>query len=189
MAKETAATEAEEFIVIDLHNPGTAAFLAWLWPGAGHLYQRRYGKGVLCMVCILVLYFFGLKLSHGHGVYASWTKEDKRWQYICQVGIGLPALPALIQAARVFNGKTPWLDGYMAPPRQPVDPEGADELAHWHLVLNSDLELGTLYTMIAGLLNVLVIYDALAGPFLASSGKEQGQAEPGKPLSKKESGP
>ena len=60
-----------------------------------------------------------------------------------------------------------------------MDPEGADELARWHLVLNSDLELGTLYTMIAGLLNVLVVYDALAGPFFVAEDKQPaGQEKP-----------
>jgi len=173
MAQQAAATEAEESIVIDLRNPGRAALLAWLWPGAGNLYQRRYGKGTLFMVCILALYFFGLKISHGHAVYASWTKEDKRWQYFCQVGVGAPALPALIQAALVFHDKKPLFGGLLAPPHQPVDPDGPDELAQWHLEMSSGFDMGTLYTMIAGLLNVLVIYDALAGPFIASSEKEK----------------
>jgi hypothetical protein len=54
-----------------------------------------------------------------------------------------------------------------------VDPDGPDELAQWHLEMSSGFDMGTLYTMIAGLLNVLVIYDALAGPFIASSEKEK----------------
>ena len=41
-------------IEIDLKNPVIAAVLAWLWPGAGHMYQRRIGKGLLYMVCILL---------------------------------------------------------------------------------------------------------------------------------------
>jgi hypothetical protein len=52
----------------------------------------------------------------------------------------------------------------MAPPAQPVTEQRADELADWHRRIKGRFELGTLYTMVAGLLNVLVIYDAYAGP-------------------------
>ena len=179
MGKEATAPPADEPLVIDLRNPATAALLAWLWPGAGHLYQRRYGKAALFMVSLLAMYFFGLAVGQGHVVYASWTKTDKRWQYICQAGIGLPALPALVQAARVFKSKPAWWGGWMAPPTQPVDPENSDQLAHWHLDLSVAFELGTLYTMIAGLLNVLVVYDALAGPFFVAEDKPPaGQEKP-----------
>ncbi len=39
-----------------------------------------------------------------------------------------------------------------------------NELDQLHNRLNRFFELGTVYTMVAGLLNVLVIYDAWAGP-------------------------
>ena len=34
----------------------------------------------------------------------------------------------------------------------------------WHKRTASGFELGTLYTMIAGLLNILAVYDAYGGP-------------------------
>ncbi len=158
---------------VDLRNAGLAAFLAWLWPGAGHLYQRRYAKGVLFMTCVLSIYFFGLAIGEGRVVYASWQPNDRRWQYVCQVAVGAPALPALVQNYRTSSGKQP-LGDFMAPPTRPpapgeadphwVDPTEPDLLASWHYKLNAFFELGTLYTVIAGLLNVLAIYDAYAGP-------------------------
>lgn len=173
MAKTTTTVTVEDGLEIDLRQPGWAAFLAWLWPGAGHFYQRRYAKGTLFMVSILAIYCFGLSLGRGHVVYASWTKEDRRWHYLCQFPVGLPALPALIQAHRVLKrGKEPLWGGFMAPPRQPVLPESEDQLAEWHADLGAGFELGTLYTMIAGLLNVLVIYDALLGPYLPPAEKK-----------------
>jgi hypothetical protein len=159
---------------IDLKDPLLASFLAWLIPGAGHFYQGRTGKGVLFSVCILGTYFFGLYLGQGRVVYASMRSEDWRLPYLCQVGVGLPALPALVQAQRVRQGKTPLWGGFMAPPRLtgPVpdkDTSGRtvrhhDELAQWHYKLHVYFELGTVYTMIAGLLNILAIYDAWGGP-------------------------
>jgi hypothetical protein len=154
---------------LPLKEPATAAFLAWLVPGLGHLYQGRRAKGLLFMVCILGTFLYGLFLGEGRVVYAAWRGEDKRYHYLCQVGVGLPALPALVQASRVRNGKPPLFDnvieGFMAPPRVEANPgfEG-DELDRLNKRLHRYFELGTLYTDIAGLLNILVIYDAWLGP-------------------------
>jgi hypothetical protein len=162
-----AKNNADQEVVIDLRSPGTAAMLAWLIPGAGHLYQRRTGKGILFMVCILATYFFGLAMGDGRVVYASFRKNDIRWQYVCQIGVGLPALPALIQSEKVIReGKEPPFGKFMAPPRD-VDLNQADELSKWHLDLKWKFEMATLYTMIAGLLNILAIYDAYAGPMVS----------------------
>lgn len=159
----TAKPASAEHPVVDLRDPGTAALLAWLWPGAGHLYQRRYAKGALYMICILGTYFFGLAIGEGKVVYAAWNPTDHRWQYALQAGVGLPAAPAIVQSAITRRGGEPILGGVMAPPRlgpfnQPV------ELAEWHKQLNQRFEMGTLYTVVAGILNVLAIFDALWGP-------------------------
>jgi hypothetical protein len=144
---------------------------------------------MLFMTCILVTFFFGLYLGGGRVVYASWREGDKRLPYLCQVGAGLPALPALIQA-QLMKGHEPsaplW-GGLMAPPimREQIVAREAmptdafveigsdryvssryDQLGDWHFTLHRYFELGTIYTMIAGLLNILVIYDAAAGPLL-----------------------
>lgn len=161
-------------VEIDLKNPALAAFLAWLWPGAGHLYQRRIGKGVLYMACILVTYFFGLAIGDGHVVYASWGKSDSsnmrgdksamtRYPYLCQIGVGLPALPALGQKLAADRGGTLFGSEFMAPPGDTYE-QRHDKLATWHEKLGFYFELGTLYTMIAGLLNMLVVFDAFSGP-------------------------
>jgi hypothetical protein len=153
---------------VDLKNPGLAALLAWLWPGAGHLYQGRTAKGILFMVCILGTYFYGFAIGQGHVVYASWRAEDWRLPYVCQVGVGLPALPAMVQAWLVKQGKPPLLGSdIMTPPD--VDPNWGperkpDTLSRWHQQAGKNFELGTLFTMVAGLLNILAIYDAFAGP-------------------------
>ncbi len=167
----------DDSIEVDLRNPYLGALLAWLIPGAGHLYQRRYAKGVVFMVCILSTYVFGLAMGGGHAVYASWREGDRRWQYAFQVGVGIPALPALIQTANVRSGGEPILDDMMAPPRD-VNPRGDDDLARWNLEHHAYFEFGTLYTMIAGLLNILAIYDAYAGPFVAEEEEDKDKPPP-----------
>jgi hypothetical protein len=235
----TAATPAEKPAVatyppippIDLRDRWLAAFLAWLIPGAGHLYQRRYGKGLLFMVCILSTFYYGIFLGSSNVVYASFRKageqdylqDDARYAYLCQVGMGLPAVPAMIQARRMggTNPKPPLWDGFMAPPvligqrvhnswaerlkeisaeegigdfqeehfkelganykryipnrpsEDGPDSGKANELSMWHLHYGSMFDLGTVFTMIAGLLNVLVIFDAWGGPLVPEQKPEE----------------
>jgi hypothetical protein len=168
MQKESTSTvfvEADN-VSIDLKDPAVAGLLAWLIPGAGHLYQGRVGKGLLFMVCILGTFFYGLFLGDGKVVYASWRPLDKRFPYFCQVGVGLPAMPAIVQSFRNSRQMEPLFGGFMAPPALPDEAWRGrkDQLAEWHADLNRRFDLGTLYTMVAGLLNVLVIYDAWGGP-------------------------
>jgi hypothetical protein len=89
------------------------------------------------------------------------------------LGVGAAALPALPQSYLVIKKKQDALwSGFMAPPRNVVEQARSatefrnDELSKWHLQYHSYFELGTLYTMIAGLLNILAIYDAVSGPVL-----------------------
>jgi len=173
-------TTAETSLEIDLRDPSFAALLAWLCPGAGHLYQRRYGKGLLFLICILGTYFFGLALGEGKVVYASWNQVDRRWQYPLQLGVGLPAAPALVQSMVTRRGSEPMMGGVMAPPRN------SDELSSWHHGLNMRFEVGTLYTMIAGLLNILAIWDAYGGPVLTEPGRERGPPKDEEKNKKKE---
>jgi hypothetical protein len=158
---------------VQLKDPVLAAFLAWLMPGLGHLYQGRYAKAGLLAVCILSTFLYGLylggsqELGWGRVVYFQWSRSEKRLPYLCQVGIGLPALPALVQANRVRNDRPPIWNGFMAPPaRGPgmLDEAGRPTIDGLHYGLHRYFELGTVYTMIAGLLNILAIYDAWGGP-------------------------
>ncbi|WP_235034072.1 DUF6677 family protein [Roseiconus lacunae] len=158
---------------IDLKNRYLAAFLAWLLPGAGHYYQGRHTKGSLYLVCILTTWIVGFALGGGHVVYASWQPGDKRWHYFLQAGVGAAALPALVQGnhmrkatdgGRTKRGYDPLWGGFMAPPHRPVIEDQPDEISAWYAQYGAGYEMGTWYTMIAGLLNILVIYDAYSGP-------------------------
>jgi len=173
-------------IEIDLRDPMVAGVLAWLWPGAGHLYQRRYAKGVLFMTCILGTFFFGLVLGEGKVVYAAQFANSRqaypgiqgklsRWPFAMQIGVGLPASPAVVQLIfrapkdRELDAVPPpaILGGLMAPP------ESRDELNQWNKEMGTRYDLALLYTVIAGLLNWLAIYDAAAGPAFSEPAEEK----------------
>ena len=201
--------DGQDDIVVHLRDPRLAALFAWLWPGAGHFYQRRFTKGFLFMICILGTFIYGLGLGRGRVVYASFREHDFRWQYICQAGVGLPSLFALVQKVKTNDGRDPFFvlcerypagyrdqgklrefeviepsergkvsvrtvkDGFMAPPAGPIDPNNNDVLGMWHAELKFRFDLGTLFTVIAGLLNVLAIYDAFAGPAIVAPDAEK----------------
>ena len=165
MSEHETVSDPHAPIPVKLKNPWLAALWAWLWPGAGHLYQGRYAKGILFMVCVLSTYFFGFALGNGRVVYASFKKPDFRYAYLCQVGVGIPALPALVQNHRFEKGLTPLFGSeLMMPPGEIDEINGNDRLSAWHAELKGFFEIATLYTMVAGLLNMLAIYDAFAGP-------------------------
>jgi hypothetical protein len=173
---------------IPLKDPMLAAFLAWLVPGLGHFYQGRTAKAILFFVCIMGTFTYGCylggnsRLGWGRVVYISWSDEDWRLYFIGQAGMGLPVLPAVIQAQRVSNKNPPLWHSFMAPPLpdwSALDPNNPndvpaeraktgrftlDEICY---ELHEFFELGTVYTVIAGLLNMLVIFDAWAGPVFA----------------------
>ncbi len=160
---------------VDLKNAGWAAFLAWIWPGAGHIYQGRYGKAMLYMSCILVIYFWGLAMGEGHVVYASFRPNDMRYQFLLQAAVGLPAMPAVLQRFAA-DSQPPLFFGLMAPPQGPVEEQIHDQKAAWHDQAGFYFELGTLFTMVAGLLNILAIYDAYSGPVFGPPNARSNQA-------------
>lgn len=149
---------------VPLKEPYQAALLAWLVPGLGHFYQGRTAKGWLYAICILGLYFAGFFLGEGKIVYWRWINplnnpEKFCLYYLGQFWVGLAALPALIQGTihTLWPDTGQLLWGFMAEPSQNV-------LNGLQPRLSKLVEIGTIYTTVAGLLNVLAIYDAFEGP-------------------------
>jgi hypothetical protein len=202
--------------------------LSYLVPGLGQIVQGRVGKGLLFLVCIYTLFFYGLYLGSGSvkigdkvysvnsnvylpemtgegplGVSAILRNLYNRPQFVGQFWVGVVAWPALWQYAH---------SGPVAPrqppaPREEEDaaarapaeapeppPDGDRIFGHFMRTPSDDtvnaiqtagdkrLEVAWVCTVIAGVLNIMVIYDAIAGPaFLAASaGDKAGKPQPGK---------
>jgi hypothetical protein len=174
---EAAVTQAE----IDLRNPYAAGLLAWLFPGAGHWYQRRYFKAILFAVCIWPILIAGLamgtyreetpsggsQIHFARTLYCSWRASDRRLYFIPQACIGCVALPAMWQARFPGDADGSFCSTAFAPPRisseyatRPNQPD-ANEIARR---LHSWLDVSTIFTVVAGLLNLLAFFDAVGGP-------------------------
>lgn len=148
---------------VDLRNRYLAGFLAYLVPGLGHAYQKRYGKAILYFTVILGLYFTGLALGQWKVVYWRWlnplgNSEKFCFHYLGQFFNGLVSLPALIQATLEHYEKPTILWGFLAEPSQ-------NEINRLYTNPGGRIvEIAMMYTTVAGLLNILAIYDALEGP-------------------------
>jgi hypothetical protein len=145
------------------------AVLSYLVPGLGQIYQGRVGKGILFFVCIYGLFFYGMALGHWKNVYIPDTAKFNnplglstpyanlynRPQYLGQFWVGIVAWPAIVQ----YNSQDPPL---LLGQFQRTPPES--ELNELQTNGDKTWDLGWVYTVIAGVLNIMVIYDALTGP-------------------------
>lgn len=194
-ASRIVAISPDDGSAIDLRTPALAAFLAWLVPGLGHLYQGRRLKGWLFMATILGTFLAGWWLTGWHGVYCQWKTADKRVAFLGQAGIGVAAVPAVLQSMALEGpARQPlFASQWFAPPvrsgqyvspryaatlvagepaitaddffdRPPLKQFRGDQLAIWNFRLGQLFDIGTVFTLLAGMLNLLVVFDAWAGP-------------------------
>ncbi|MDR1269669.1 MAG: hypothetical protein LBK82_09095 [Planctomycetaceae bacterium] len=174
-------SEYEQVKTIDLKNLVIAGILTWFVPGLGHYYQGRMTKAILFFLCVVPTFWVGCVLGSGadtgfaRNVYYSWRVQDKRLFFIPQVCLGMAAIPAGLQAIRINNGHPPLLGSFMAPPqieegdRTGVPPTLTEIVRKRHFLF----ELGTYITVIAGLMNLLVIFDAIDGPLVYRPEKKE----------------
>jgi hypothetical protein len=150
-----------------------AGLLSYLIPGLGQVVQGRIGKGILFFVCLYSLFFFGQYLGDWRNVYVfeSALRPGQaerrsllesvvdRARFFAQLWIGVAAWPAIIQnySTAPTDKEHPWLGNYQ---RRPTEEELNKQIRD----SDKSPDLGWVYTVIAGVLNILVIYDALAGP-------------------------
>jgi len=150
-----------------------AGFLTWLLPGLGHYYQRRYPKALIFFLCIMPTFLVGCALASGpevgtaRNVYWSWRSGDTRFWWLAQAPLGVAAIPSWTQAWQLNSRQSPMFGSLMAPPQlfhgdqsgvPPVLDVIRQKLPHY--------ELGNYLVVIAGLMNLLVIFDAIGGPFI-----------------------
>jgi hypothetical protein len=102
-----------------------------------------------------------------------------RFWWLAQAPLGIAAVPSWVQSWQVNSGQDPMLGRFMAPPKRfPDDRWGVsptiDEIRR-ELPL---FELGTYFVVIACLMNLLVIFDAIGGPFAGQRKERLCQTDP-----------
>jgi hypothetical protein len=164
-----------------------AGFLGYLVPGLGHIVQGRTGKGFMFMGILLGMFFLGQAMGNWQNVYMPAVDEREnnnvvlkplasvynRWHFAGQFWIGVAALPAVWQ---FYGMPMPSEETSEFWHRFQRPQTFEDEQRNNQFLTNSDKspDLGWVYTVVAGMLNILVIYDAVMGPaFLAAPRREE----------------
>jgi hypothetical protein len=165
-----------------------AGFLSYLIPGLGQIYQGRVSKGLLFLACIYGLFGYGLFLGEWRNVYIVKPNDlpkvslpifgpqaqdgiikalYHRPQFVGQFWTGVVAWPAIWQfhdPAKIIldpdNEDKPeeitWRNFQRQPRERDLNYKQTQGSKTW--------DLAWVFTVIAGVLNIMVIYDAAAGP-------------------------
>ena len=110
-----------------------ACILAFLLPGLGHFFLGKRNKGLIFLVCLLVLFLMGVSMQSRLQLYLGFEDPLALLFSIAQMAMGAPYF-----LARAL--------GY-----------GAGDVAAMKAIT---YEYGNTFTAVAGLLNILVILDA-----------------------------
>lgn len=118
-----------------MDNPVLIGFIAWFFPGAGHLAQKRYKRGLIIAVAIWLM--FVIAILSGGAYYPGFDFKDGQLLYLLNVfatfGNGLGDLISYIVSA-----------------------EPSKDVA-----ARATFEYGGRFLEVAGLLNYLAVIDAL----------------------------
>lgn len=138
-------------------NLGAAA-LAWVFPGLGHVVLGQVRRGILAGTGVLILFVGGLLVG---GLDAVDRKEDHLW-FIGQAGAGPIAFGAsFANEALLKSGRHGELLPAPTPYGMPPSPDGSRPTVSTSKGLAHANEFGTFFTFLAGLMNFVVILDAL----------------------------
>ena len=138
--------------------PLGVAIAAWLLPGAGHWWLGERRRALGYGVSILALFVIALVISRGYAV----SKREHPFAFWLQLPAGAPALigatlepAAAAETADVRRTDVaPWRRAVLARRgRPPVVSPPPDEVV-------ATMDLALTYSMVAGLLNLLLIHDA-----------------------------
>jgi len=183
---EPTPPKVEDALLPPIKHDYPAAALSYLIPGLGQVYQGRIGKGLLFFFGLYSLFFYGMWMGQWRNVWLPDVADMPplelagsrlpgipsslyyRPQFMGQFWIGVAAWPSLVQYSNFDPAKDtgPIFGAFQRTPPEGTqnDPPELITLNKLQRDGNKRWDLGWVYTVIAGVLNLLVIYDALAGP-------------------------
>jgi len=135
-------------------SPVVVGLAAWILPGFGHFLVGERARGLILCVTLLLTYWTGVCV--GGPTYTTDATENRLW-FVAELGMG-PQVVALFMASK---------DRPRTPEEMPVWP---------------DSEIALIYAAVAGLLNLLVIFDAVgraAGAGVVTATERPGSSPPG----------
>ncbi len=133
----------------------TAGLLGWLVPGLGHIFIGDRVRGMICLATIVLTFWSGVAIG---GVRGTVDPRERSLWFIAQLCTGTNA-----GVAYVMRQNVPADDSIEKKPEPPP----------W-----VSSEIAVHYTGVAGLLNILVILDAMARAERRNTGDKLGERGP-----------
>lgn len=122
-----------------MFRAAATGLLGWLMPGMGHIFIGDRLRGVICMATIVLTFWSGVAIG---GVRGTIDPHERSLWFVAQLCTGVNAGAAY--AIRQVSTSDSGLEQASAP-------------APW-----ASSEIGVHYTGVAGLLNILIILDAMS---------------------------
>ncbi len=152
--------------------PLLALGLAWLVPGAGHVYLGRVRRGIILFVVIGAMFWAGIAM----GGVMTVDYHKQRWWFVAEMFSGIHGLVGWQRQKRVYQDLAARPD--IGPP-----PTKATEKATWQIKVDQALSQSNLavvyptdtiaqaYAGVAGLLNLMCVFDAVMLSLLGTVGE------------------
>ena len=155
--------------------PFVAGILGWLVPGAGHVYLRRTVRGIIIFICINGLFWSGVAIG---GVFTT-DPLKQQWWFTAQMCTGVSGIASWYRQEQYRKTITEQI-GISHRPRWANDKQWWDEYERelvkrrLMLVYPTDV-VARAYAGIAGMLNLLCIFDAVVLAMLGHFGERIGK--------------
>lgn len=163
--------------IMSLASGVAAALLAWLVPGAGHVFLGRTVRGVILFLAIGATFWAGVAVG---GVMTVDSRYD-RWWFYAQSLTGVHGLVGWYRQDRVYEDILSKVGDAEAPSGQDGRPTKQQmqidtEMKKERIVLASPGEgVARAYSGIAGMLNLLCIFDAFMLALMGRSRRDKAE--------------
>ncbi len=156
--------------------PLLAMLLAWIVPGAGHAYLRRPVRGAVIFAAVAATFWGGVAI----GGVMTVDHRAQKWWFTAQAFTGTHALVSWRRTENVYRDIVPevreiarrWRGSGEEKPQLYEQIVYDTALAPRGLVLTAPVEsVARAYTGVAGLLNLLCIFDATVLALMGKSGE------------------
>jgi hypothetical protein len=124
-----------------------AGLLSFVLPGAGHYVLGHRGLGIVCFVAITLPYLVGLAFG---GIKDSVNVVTNQWLFLAEVPVGGYTVPCHFISRQIEH--------YIADREARHEPVNAVDYSSYY----PESDVAQIYLATAGLLNLLVILDAIA---------------------------
>ncbi len=164
--------------------PWLAGLLAWIIPGAGHVYVGRTLRGIIIFVTVAATFWAGIAI----GGVMTVDKENERWWFIGEMCTGVHGLIGWHMQARQLSSldvPTPAAPGSAKALKRQIEidtklaPEGLASVYPQDVVAHA-------YAGIAGLLNLMCIFDVVILSLIGIHGESNPSARDKKPEGEQE---